>query len=114
MIGIEHFMSFSEITFPIFLLVLALIGSLPVLVIQPQYLARLFAITMLDYFVIVSAIGYSLFINKAWTALGFFSLSLVLVTLGLFTIIRWTMQQFIWAWIESLAKRKSLMLEFSE
>lgn len=94
MLGLERFLTFAEITFPVFLLVPPLITSFKILVL-PTEMARFFFLLWADYVVITTAAGWLVITSNdcAWLPFVFLAVSGILVVVSLFYITRWTLQE---------------------
>ena len=100
-IDISLILSFAQITFPVFLLVPPLITAFRRFVVPPLQLARFFLILMFDYTVIVFVSTLHLIIKMDWLSAGFLVVSVVLSTIALYYIMRWTIHEQIASWTAS-------------
>lgn len=96
---IELFLSFAEITFPVFLLIPTLVASLRILVVEPQQVARLYGVAVGEYLVVILAIGYSLFIYNAWETIAVFGVSALFISYAFILVLKWSLHEYIYAWI---------------
>jgi hypothetical protein len=97
MAHLEWFLSFAEITFPLFLLLPTLVTSLHVLVVPLRMVATFYGCALAEYVLIVSAITYSLVLECARATLAFFAVSVIIVSIALYRLLLWSLQEFVWA-----------------
>ena len=99
--GIESFMSFAEITFPVLLLVPPLITSFRRFAVPPVELGRFFDLMMADYFAIVLVALYKAASVQGWLCFLLLAACAFLVTVALRYVMRWTAHEQLEMWIES-------------
>ena len=95
MARLEWFLSFAQITFPVFLLVPTLITSFHV-IIPLSKLGRFLVVLWIDYLVIVVALAWSAVVQKDWAIFGFLIISIVLIGIALFYLTKWTLDEQLW------------------
>ena len=88
--NLEWLLAFGQITFPVFLLIPALITSFRT-PIPARDLGRFFVILWVDYGVIV--LGSALGVHRNVMNLAFLIFSVVLIGIALFYVMRWTLQE---------------------
>jgi len=93
MAHLEWFLSFAEITFPVFLLIPSLITSFRRQAIPPVELGRLYFGLLMYYLTIILTILCSLGAQGSWVAFVITIISATLVSWSLFYIMRWTLQE---------------------
>lgn len=90
--GIELFLSFVQIVFPIFLLIPPLITSFNVLIPLSE-VAAFFVLLWVDYAVLVIVEASSAVIDSAWIVVFLIIVSAILVGVTLFLVMRWTLHE---------------------
>ena len=90
---LEWFLSFAEITFPVFLLTPTLITSFRRVFVHPVDLARFYAALLAHYLTIVLAIVYSLGAKSAELTFVFLLVSVALVSRGILYVMKWTIEE---------------------
>lgn len=88
--NLDWLLSFAEITFPIFLLVPSLVGGLGKHI-SPIELVRFYLVLLVQYLIIGLALAYGLGAEGDWQTFGLLIVSAVLVSVGLWYVMRWTL-----------------------
>lgn len=102
---LEWLLSFTEITFPIFLLVPSLVGALG-LYIPLIELAKVYLVAGVQYVFIVFALVYGLVAEGCWLPLVFLIISSILVALGFFYVTKWTLRMQFGLYIERVIQER--------
>jgi hypothetical protein len=102
MAHLEWFLSFAEITFPVFLLLPALVTSLHILEVPLDLVAVLYGCTLAEYVLVIVAIGYFLAVDDAWLTLALFAISTFIVSVAFQQLFKWTLHEFTWAKLKEM------------
>lgn len=96
--GLEWILSFVGITFPIFLLIPPLLVSLEVRI-KPRQEALFWGVLVVQYITLASVVAVEFVEAKHWPTLGLLVFSVILASIPLSLVIRWSLREQIEIWL---------------